>query len=226
MEQVTLGAQEIAQVREWIGKRGFSYLDVQAEILDHVLCAMEEKLKNDPGLSLRAAFDQVHQSFGVFGFATVEDAMIAKIQSQIWKDYLASLRYFTTQKGMLFLLACLLLSYFISHFSRSIPLLLLPYWALFLGNVVQKISRYRKQRKLKNFLTFRLRFGHSTLTFPFSYYLAANPWFNEQTPTDLMLWPSLLVCAFVCLLELSNLHAFSNGMAQAEKQASRYLQFS
>jgi hypothetical protein len=226
MEQEIIGPNEIAQVRSWIGQRGFSYTDVQAEILDHVLCGMEAKMQADPQMSLRNAFDQVHQSFGVFGFATIEEAMTIKVERQIWKDYWMSLRYFTTQKGVLFLLACLMASYLISLFSRSLTLLMLPYWLLFLGNVLYKIRNYRAKRALKSFLTFRLRFAYGILTFPFGYYLAANPWLNRQTAEEIWLWPAMLICGLVCLLELCSLRAFKLGIEQAVKQAERHLQLS
>ncbi|MDP2188650.1 MAG: hypothetical protein Q8J69_08215 [Sphingobacteriaceae bacterium] len=226
MEKRLLDAEEIAQVRQWIGARGFKYTDLQAEILDHVVCAMEAKLHIDPSLPLRTAFDQVHQSFGVFGFATIEDAMLAKIEKQVWTDLKASFRFFTSQSGLAALLLCLFAVYLLSHFSQQLAILLLPYWLLFFIGTIYRIHSYRQNKKLLNFLSFRTRIGHSILTFPLGFHLAANPWITGDKAEITLLWPAMLLCGFICLIELCNLHAFSIGIKRSVNQAERYLALS
>jgi hypothetical protein len=226
MEKRILTPEEIAQVRQWIGARGFKYTDLQAEILDHVACAMEDKLTTDPSLPLRTAFDQVHKSFGIFGFATIEEAMVAKIEKQVWKDYLSALRFFTQQQGVLIVFTCVLLIYVVSLYSQHLMVLLLPYWALFATNVFYKLRSYHRNKKLRNFLSYRTRFAHGVFTLPFGYYLAANPfWLDKSTEAITLLWPALLFCGGLCLIELCGLYAFSFGIKRSVSQAERYVAF-
>ncbi len=223
MEKRLLNTEEIAQIRQWIGARGFKYTDLQAEILDHVACAIEDKLTAEPSLPLRTAFDQVHQSFGVFGFATIEDAMLAKIEKQVWADFKTSLRYFTRQRGLAILLACVLAIYLLSHFTQQWLLLLMPYWLLFAVGIAYRIRSYRNNKKLLNFLSFRTRLGHGILTFPLGYYIALNPWLTGNSSEIMLLWPALLLAGFICLIELCNLHAFAIGIKRSVGQVERFL---
>jgi hypothetical protein len=226
MEKRILTSDEIALIRQWIGARGFRYTDLQAEILDHVACAIEDKLTTDPSLPLRTAFDQVHKNFGVFGFATIEDAMLAKIEKQVWKDFRTSLRYFTLQTGLAALFACILAVYFLSLLSQQWLVLLIPYWLLFTVGIFYKVHSYRQNKKLLNFLTFRTRLGHGILSFPLGYCISINPWLTGNPNEISLLWPAMLLCGFICLIELCNLHAFSIGIKRSVNQAERFLALS
>lgn len=223
MEKRILTPDEIAQLRQWIGARGFRYTDLQAEILDHVACTIEDKLTTDPSLPLQTAYDQVHESFGVFGFATIEDAMISKIEKQVWKDVRTSLRYFTTQSGLVILFACVLAVYLLSHFTQQWLLLLLPYWLLFAAGVIYRVHHYRNNKKLLNFLSFRTRLSHGILSFPLAYYIALNPWVARDQSIVTLLWPALLISGFICLIELCNLYAFTIGIKRSVSQVERFL---
>lgn len=82
-----LTSAEVAQVDAWIRQRGFTFEDVRLEIPDHVICAMEERMNNNPNLSTDQAYKQVHASFGVFGFSTLEDAFINSTQRRIYNSF-------------------------------------------------------------------------------------------------------------------------------------------
>ncbi len=69
-----LNQEQITAIRAFISKRGFTAIDLQLEILDHVACRIAEKIEANPGLDFNQALRQAHAEFGVFGFSTLEEA--------------------------------------------------------------------------------------------------------------------------------------------------------
>lgn len=82
-----LSSEQIAQIKSWISKRGFTHTDVQYEIIDHVASAIEDKIENKPELGLEGAFSEVHKSFGVFGFQTFEESIANRLNKELWRSY-------------------------------------------------------------------------------------------------------------------------------------------
>ncbi len=68
-----LNKEQIAEIKKFIHSRGFNTIEVEMEILDHVASAVTEKLEADPEKTLDKAIKEVHASFEVFGFSTIED---------------------------------------------------------------------------------------------------------------------------------------------------------
>ncbi|WP_158824881.1 hypothetical protein [Mucilaginibacter lacusdianchii] len=79
---MTLSASDIQQIRTFISKRGFTELDLQLEIIDHVACRVEEYMNTQPNLKLREAIQLTHAEFGVMGFSVFEDAMRSTLQQR------------------------------------------------------------------------------------------------------------------------------------------------
>lgn len=71
-----LSNEQLDEIKAFISKKGFTYIDLQLEILDHVACKVEEKLSQDPKKSFEKALKETHAEFGVFGFQTLEEAFI------------------------------------------------------------------------------------------------------------------------------------------------------
>ncbi|OCX51650.1 hypothetical protein BEL04_16655 [Mucilaginibacter sp. PPCGB 2223] len=77
-----LTAGQIAHIKAFISKRGFTYPDVQLEIIDHVASRVEELMTANPALSLDEAIQITHGEFGVMGFGVIEDAITAGLQKR------------------------------------------------------------------------------------------------------------------------------------------------
>jgi len=75
------------------------YYDVQVELVDHLVEAIEEKMSLNPTLSFEQALDQVYAGFGIKGFADIVATrmeMVSKKSSkQKWKLFFS---YFTIPK--------------------------------------------------------------------------------------------------------------------------------
>lgn len=90
-----LSTAQLAEVKRFIQSRGIKYIDVQTEILDHVASAIEEKMDGNALLTFEDALKQTHASFGIFGFGSMEDAIIKGMNSRFrkifWKNFSALL---------------------------------------------------------------------------------------------------------------------------------------
>jgi hypothetical protein len=86
-----LDKTQIDHINKYILKKGVKYIDVQMEILDHVASAVEERMSLNEALTLDEALADVHQSFGIFGFSSLEDAIVSgmnkKYNSIFWGNF-------------------------------------------------------------------------------------------------------------------------------------------
>ncbi len=89
-----LSTEQLKKIQTFIQKRGIVYEDVQAEVLDHVATAVEERMAADEALSFEEALHQTHLSFGVFGFSTIEDATMSGLSKKFFKLFLNYLKAF------------------------------------------------------------------------------------------------------------------------------------
>lgn len=68
-----LTQDQIAEIKKFIHSRGFTHIEVEMEILDHVASAVEAKLEVNPHKSTTKAIREVHTGFGPLGFSVMED---------------------------------------------------------------------------------------------------------------------------------------------------------
>lgn len=84
-----LNAEQLDQIKAFISKRGFTYPDVQLEIIDHVASRVEALMTEKPELPIDEAIRITHGEFGVMGFSVFEDAMVSSLQTQYFKLFAA-----------------------------------------------------------------------------------------------------------------------------------------
>jgi hypothetical protein len=87
-----LSTDQITALKKLIFKKGYSEIDVQYEILDHVACKVEELLEEQPALKIEDAFQKVHASFGIFGFLEVEESYKKVIETRLRKYFWMELK--------------------------------------------------------------------------------------------------------------------------------------
>lgn len=83
-----LSPADIAQVKAFIAKRGFTEPDLQIEITDHMVCRVEDLMAANTRLSLEHAIQLAHSEFGVMGFSVFEDAMRSALQKRYFKLFI------------------------------------------------------------------------------------------------------------------------------------------
>lgn len=123
-----LAPDQIAEIKRFIKSRGFTFIEVEMEILDHVASAVEDKLDGNPKKSIVQAVQEIHASFGVFGFATIEEEKQKYFQSliakQFWKEvkqYFIGNRVWTTALVLTMLSSIFLLLNPSDSFLRLFP---------------------------------------------------------------------------------------------------------
>lgn len=153
-----LTLEQINQLKQWISKRGFTHLDVQLEIIDHVACAIEEKLEKDSSKSLEVAFKEVHASFGVMGFSSLEESISKRVQKQVWQHTWKGVLHIFTSYKICFLVLYTLLALQVFNFYTSYfnIFLLSTGAAALLSMTAELIYHVKKNSALKRFMTFAI----------------------------------------------------------------------
>jgi hypothetical protein len=149
-----LDKNELQTVRLFIQKRGFTYIDVQTELLDHVACRVEEIMEENPNVTLDHAIEKSHSEFGVFGFSAVEDSIIdgltKKYNRFFWKTFFS---YF----GPKYILLVLFAGYVLYKFQAIVNSKAIMYsivMAIVLIAIVCLFKLYRSE--YKQYLAYRL----------------------------------------------------------------------
>ena len=156
-----LSAEQIAQIKSWISKRGFTHTDVQYEIIDHVAAAIEDKMEHKPDISLEEAFKEVHRSFGVFGFQSFEESIASRLNKELWRSYgLAIKQIIKSEKiliPLILILGLILIKQqFIRYFEEFHQIAFLT---SLIGSIVYYFVLNRRKKHIKNYLSFRMAIG-------------------------------------------------------------------
>ena len=156
-----LNQTQIEQLEKLISYKGYTEIDVQYEILDHVACEMEKLMEENPKLSLDDAFRKVHASFGIFGFSTLEESYKKMIEKRVWGYYWNALKEFILSYRIAF---PLLLAIVI--FQSSILLNAPKNWILMLISFVVIGNSYimaRYWKSHKDFKNYACYLGSSSI---------------------------------------------------------------
>jgi hypothetical protein len=71
-----MNQDEILTIKDFIKKKGYPEPDLLLEMLDHVACMVEEKMKASPDVSFEAALKNTNSDFGFRGFSKLADGII------------------------------------------------------------------------------------------------------------------------------------------------------
>lgn len=141
-----LTQDQIAEIKQFINSRGFTHIEVEMEILDHVASAVETKLEQNPKKSITQAIQEVHASFGVFGFSKVEDAFRLSFSKKFRKIQHSILnQYFLSYKSGITLLT-FILSLCLVYFAAPTPIAFFSFYIYTIGltSSFVLLSYYRK----------------------------------------------------------------------------------
>jgi hypothetical protein len=94
---MNLNKEQLHQIKEFIAQKGFKGVDVQMEILDHVASSVEDKMEENPLISIDAAVSETHQSFGIMGFSAFADGIANSIRAKysrlFWRIFFSAFGY-------------------------------------------------------------------------------------------------------------------------------------
>jgi hypothetical protein len=151
---MSLTIEQIAAIKAFINKRGFTSIEVEMEALDHLASKVESLLEERPDMDFDLALRKAHAGLGIFGLATFEDAILKGFQTRVRKQFKLELLSYLNGTKTLTLLAVILfaflfqnlflnsldpISILISLYGYGMLLMILP--------TVIFIKSYRKWRK-------------------------------------------------------------------------------
>ena len=152
MQKQLLTTEQIESLYKFCKKHYVHHYDLQAELVDHLATAIEEKMTQQPGIAFEQARDEVYKGFGYSGFAKIvaeRTAQMQKRNGKLRRRFFFS--YFTWPKIgftlFLFMTMYTLLQQFpidYLQFSSIIMfgvLQVLNYW------LVRRLNKYRKQQQ-------------------------------------------------------------------------------
>ncbi|QNR85511.1 hypothetical protein H9N25_03275 [Pedobacter riviphilus] len=89
---MNLTKEQLDYIRSFIQQKGYNYIDVQLEILDHVASSVEEKMEENPLLGIDAAINDTQEAFGPDGFAVIQKSVVNGLKKKyskfFWQNFL------------------------------------------------------------------------------------------------------------------------------------------
>ena len=154
-QNVELTPEQINQIIDAINNKGCPYLDLQSEMVDHIACAVEQKLEEYPNLTFDSALKSVLRKKPATGFYNVVNQRERMLKAYWWKILFKEIvGYFTIPKILLLSIA-MYLSYLLILTFEDICIwgisILLTLGTL-LGYHNLGISTWRNDRIKDNFL--------------------------------------------------------------------------
>lgn len=214
---------ELQSVVAFIQKRGFSYVDVQTELLDHVACRVEEIMDENSDVSLQSALEKAHAEFGIFGFSTFEDSVISGLSKKYNRLFWRKFFSFFGLKYILLVLAGVYSMYKFQVLLDSKISMHLTSLVVFIAAIVCVIKINRP--RFKHYLVYRL----STIYFIGigSFFVMMNFVVNAVKPSlvygvnlGLACYSALIICFILHLI--SALKTARSGIAASEQIMEKY----
>jgi len=151
-----LDKTQIDYIKNYIVKKGVRYVDVQMEILDHVASAVEERMSFNETLTLDEALKEVHQSFGIFGFSSLEDAIVDAMNNKYNSIFWANFKSFFNFKYLILQLLTGVLFYKLIQFTGNSDMVLAITLVLIFVVMGTIIISNLLNRTYNKFLAFRV----------------------------------------------------------------------
>ncbi len=152
---MNLTKDQLTQIQVFIKQKGFTYIDVQMEILDHVASAVEEKMTKDANLTFANAINQTHKSFGIYGFSSIEDGITRGLDQKYLRLFYKNIVSFFKPKYIAITTLVFLILYKIQYFIQQKELLFPLFLVAMVALVVILYVQYFRSQSFKNYLAFR-----------------------------------------------------------------------
>ncbi len=186
-----LSKEDIQIIKSLIAKRGFTHVDVQYEILDHVACKIEALREENPNISIEEAFKQVQF---YLGFSVLEDSYMALIQKRVWSNIKSEAKALFSSIQILYPLGLFTIIYLLANLLRD----RVDFWLVFLTSLVLFtvakliyffIKYHFKQKDLRKYRSYQISSISLVGTAPFlQFYIHAMNYIEKKNPVALDHW--------------------------------------
>lgn len=199
---VTLTKAQIEQVRTFIHSRGFTHIEVEMEILDHVASAVEVLLTKEPNLSLEKAIQKVHMSFGIMGFSVFEDEIKTSLGKKMMRMYRQQLwHYWSSIKALKMITTAILIFAALTFWFNLLDPDLFRIAAYITVGIIGSIPAFYQNRSFKKWGKKSLMLGQ--MLWPFLLSAMGATYLIQVLPMDYLAGDRVmfnLVLAFLALL--------------------------
>ncbi|WGQ10130.1 hypothetical protein QG516_00485 [Pedobacter gandavensis] len=151
-----LSQQQLEEIKQFVLRKGFVYLDVQMEIIDHVASAIEERMEADSKLDFSRALQETYSNFGILGFSTIADAVTNGLNKKYNRFFWRTFRSFFSYKYAFLLVLGGLLAYQAQLLLIDNGWWLVVFTVTMLLEIVITFIRKFSSEKLGQYLSFRL----------------------------------------------------------------------
>lgn len=193
-----LDEQQLKHLRTFIRQQGFTAIDLQMEIIDHVACGIEEKLARNPDLGFEEALQQTRSEFGVFGFSELEAAMAKSLRKKYFHQVTLELKRWMAFPTVL-VVGGFALGLYRLFFLIATPWLFaitgFVYLAFSLGTVAYSLWLQSKYRKLM-----AMQFANQFIMLPTFLFQIGGGW--SAISNQFILYPEeawVYACLFACI---------------------------
>ncbi|RNL54108.1 hypothetical protein [Pedobacter jejuensis] len=220
-----LSNQQLAQIREFISKKGFTYIDVQMEILDHVASQVEEYMTNNPELKFDDALNETHKSFGLLGFSSLEDSITKMLHRRYKKILLSNVVVFFNFKYFPITCLAFFLLYKIQYFTQLTELIYPIFIIVMISLNVVLYVQYFKTYYLKNYLACKSSAIYLSALSVFVCFASAfndlkTPLFFQNMDINLLFMPTLISLFFIYIF--SAIKTARIGIAESKILMQKY----
>ena len=172
---MSLTVEQIAAIKAFINKRGFTTIEVEMEALDHLASKVESLLAENPEMDFEMAINKAHASFGIFGLSSIEESVTGSIQNSLKKRFFKELwSYFSSSKLVILILIFLFFNLTLYTISADISLKSLRMAWLLYGFCVGLIPYVYFSLKFKKWAKKSMTVQLSTMGFYVTYFILSQ----------------------------------------------------
>jgi len=117
-----LNESQIQELNSFTKKKGIEYIDLQDELVDHLVCAIEDELSKDPTLTFEKVFLVEYKKFGVFGFDGVLMERTSQLEKKALRMFFSDLLSFFKIPKIFFTICLFISLYYLMSFSNLVEI--------------------------------------------------------------------------------------------------------
>ena len=111
---------QIQELYTFTQKKGIKYIDLQDELVDHLICAIEDELSKDPTLTFETVFKSEYKKFGIFGFDGVLMDRTVQLEKKAYRLFFKHFIQFFKIPKLFFTISLFLGIYYLMTFSNLV----------------------------------------------------------------------------------------------------------
>jgi hypothetical protein len=199
-----LTTEQLTEIKAFIKNKGYPEPDLLLEMLDHVACMVEEKMKASPDLSFDSALKNTYSDFGFWGFSKLADGLIKGRKTAIKGTVKRVLRLFTLWPYILLVIVSAFILFYgytfiYKPFIVGIPIVILITYFGYYFSVIRPAAKPFKEYlwiESTNHFSFFISLGLN-LFLPFVYLASNSPAWAIIYSVWILSLSLCIICYFV-----------------------------